>query len=58
MVCEHLLKGIKDHLVLLCRRLAANFPRRHYAEWAAEHIDVDQHPDLQQLVDLAEGENT
>jgi hypothetical protein len=43
----------KDHLVQLCRRLAPNFPRRHYATWAAEHVDVNKHPDLQQLVALA-----
>lgn len=42
----------KDHLVQLCRRLAPNFPRRNYAEWAAEHIDISKHPDLQQLVTL------
>ena len=40
----------KDHLVHLCRRLAPNFPQRHYAEWAAEHVDLRKHPDLQQLV--------
>lgn len=43
----------KDHLVQLCRRLAPNFPRRHYADWAAEHVDMHKHPDLQQLVGLA-----
>jgi hypothetical protein len=43
----------KDHLVQLCRRLAPNFPQRHYADWAAEQVDVGNHPDLQQLVDLA-----
>ncbi len=48
----------KDHLVKLCRRLAPNFPRRHYANWAAEHVDVDKHPDLKQLADLAKGANT
>lgn len=42
----------KDHLVQLCHRLAPNFPRRHYADWAAEHVDVRKHPDLQQLVTL------
>lgn len=42
----------KDHLAQLCRRLAPNFPRRHYAEWAAEHIDITKHPDLQHLVEL------
>jgi hypothetical protein len=42
----------KDHLVLLCRRLSPNFPRRHYANWAAEHVDIQKHPDLQQLVTL------
>jgi hypothetical protein len=41
----------KDHLVELCRRLGPNFPRRHYADWAAEHVDVRKHPDLQQLVE-------
>jgi hypothetical protein len=40
----------KDHLTLLCRRLAPNFPRPHYANWAAEHVDIQKHPDLQQLV--------
>ena len=43
----------KDHLVQLCCRLASNFPRRHYADWAAEHVDVRKYPDLQQLVALA-----
>lgn len=43
----------KDHLVQLCHRLAPDFPRRHYADWAAEHVDVCKHPDLQQLVGLA-----
>lgn len=43
----------KDHLAQLCRRLTPNFPRRHYANWAAEHVDIRQHPDLQQLVALA-----
>lgn len=43
----------KDHLVQLCRRLTPNFPRRHYADWAAEHVDARKHPDLQQLVTLA-----
>jgi len=42
----------KDHLVQLCRRLAPNFPRRHYEDWAAEHVDVRKYPDLQQLVTL------
>ena len=40
----------KDHLVHLCHRLAPNFPQRHYVEWAAEHVDLRKHPDLQQLV--------
>ena len=43
----------KDHLVQLCRRLTPNFPRRHYADWAAEHVDARKHPDLHQLVTLA-----
>jgi len=43
----------KDHLVQLCRRLAPNFPRQHYADWAAEHVDIHKHPDLQQLITLA-----
>lgn len=43
----------KDHLAQLCRRLAPNFPRRHYASWAAEHVNAKKHPDLQQLVALA-----
>jgi hypothetical protein len=42
----------KDHLVQLCRRLAPNFPRRHYTAWAAEHVNISKHPDLQQLVNL------
>jgi len=42
----------KDHLAILCRRLAPNFPRRHYAAWAAERVNVRTHADLQQLVDL------
>jgi hypothetical protein len=42
----------KDHLVQLCRRLSRDFPRRSYARWAAENVDVDKHPDLQQLVDF------
>lgn len=42
----------KDHLVQLCRRLSRDFPRRPYARWAAENVDVDKHPDLQQLVDF------
>jgi hypothetical protein len=40
----------KDHLVLLCRQLATNFPRRHYVSWAAEHIEATKHPDLQEFV--------
>jgi|GEM_PF-1960712 len=46
----------KDHLVKLCRRLTDNFPRRHYAAWAAEHVDVRKHPDLQQLVEQLEND--
>jgi hypothetical protein len=42
----------KDHLAQLCRRLAPNFPRRHYATWAAERIDISKHRDLQQLLEL------
>jgi hypothetical protein len=42
----------KDHLVQLCRRLAPSFPRRNYVNWAAEHIDISKHPDLEQLVAL------
>ncbi len=42
----------KDHLALLGRRLSPSFPRRHYANWAAEHVDIQKHPDLQQLVTL------
>jgi hypothetical protein len=42
----------KDHLACLCRRLAPNFPRRHYESWAAEQVDVSRHFDLQQLRDL------
>ena len=45
----------KDHLAQLCQHLAPNFPRRHYADWAAEHLDVSRHPDLQQLAKLAKG---
>jgi hypothetical protein len=45
----------KDHLVQLCRRLAPNFPRRHYADWAAENVEVSKHPDLQQVVELVSG---
>jgi hypothetical protein len=44
----------KDHLVRLCPRLASNFPRRHYIAWAAEHIDVQKHPDLLELKDLVQ----
>lgn len=40
----------KDHIVRLCHRLAPNFPRRHYTSWAAEHIDIGAHSDLQELV--------
>lgn len=42
----------KDHLVQLCRRLSPNFPRRPYARWAAENVNIEKHPDLQQLVDF------
>ncbi len=42
----------KDHLVRLCHQLAPSFPRRHYAAWAAEHVDIGKHADLQQLADL------
>ncbi len=45
----------KDHLAQLCRHLSENFPRRHYANWAAEHINTDRHPDLQQLVNFVRG---
>ena len=45
----------KDHLALLCHELADNFPRAHYAAWATEHIDVDKHPDLQELVRRIQG---
>jgi hypothetical protein len=45
----------KDHLVQLCRRLAPNFPRGPYARWAAQHVDVHKHPDLQQLINWIEG---
>jgi hypothetical protein len=48
----------KDHLAQLCRHLAPNFPRRHYADWAAEHLNINKYPDLQQLVNLAEGAET
>ncbi len=47
----------KDHLACLCRRLAPNFPRRHYVSWAAEQVDVGKHPDLQQLLRLIKGSN-
>ena len=43
----------KDHLTQWCRRLADSFPRKSYAEWAAERVDVSRHLDLQQLVSLA-----
>ena len=43
----------KDHLAQLCQYLVPNFPRRHYVNWAAEHVDVGKHPDLQELVALA-----
>jgi hypothetical protein len=36
----------------LCRRLSPSFPRRHYTSWAAEHVDIQKHPDLQRLVSL------
>lgn len=45
----------KDHLVQLCRRLAPQFPRNPYSEWAAQNVDVRKHPDLQQLVACARG---
>jgi hypothetical protein len=43
----------KDHLAQLCRRLTPNFPRRHYADWAAEHVNIEQYPEFQQLIALA-----
>ena len=43
----------KDMLAHLCPNLEPNFPRRHYINWAAEHVNVDEHPDLQELVALA-----
>jgi hypothetical protein len=43
----------KDHLTRLCHRLAPNFPRKHYEYWAAEHVEVQNYPELQQLVALA-----
>jgi hypothetical protein len=42
----------KDHLVCACSLLKPGFPRRHYAAWAAENVDVGKHTDLQQLVSL------
>jgi len=44
----------KDHRTQLCRHLAPNFPWRHYANWAVEHVDIRKHPDLQQLRSLVE----
>jgi hypothetical protein len=44
----------KDYLVHLCRRLTPDFPRKSYANWAAECVDVQRHPELQQLVGLAD----
>lgn len=43
----------KDLLAQLCKHLVPSFPRRHYVNWAAEHVDVGKHPDLQELVSLA-----
>ncbi len=40
----------KDHLTYLCRRLGLS--KNHYEKWAAEHVDIQKHPDLQQLVTL------
>lgn len=40
----------KDHLVQLCRRLADGFPRRHYATWASQRVDVKKYSDLMELV--------
>ncbi len=34
------------------------FIEGYLGNWAAEHIDVDKHPDLKQLADLAKGANT
>lgn len=42
----------KDLLVHLSKRLALNFSCRHYASWAASHIDVNDHPDLRQLAEM------
>ena len=43
----------KDHLARLCHYLEPDFPSKHYANWAAENVDVGKHLDLQQLVALA-----
>jgi hypothetical protein len=42
----------KDLLVHLSKRLTPNFSWRHYASWAASHIDVNNHPDLRQLAEM------
>lgn len=42
----------KDLMKLLCKRLSPNFPRNNYLEWAAQHVDITKHPDLQSLLSL------
>lgn len=42
----------KDLMKLLCKHLSPTFPRRNYLEWAAQHIDIALHPDLQDLLSL------
>jgi len=42
----------KDLLANLSRYLAPNFPRKHYAKWAANHVSLSSHPDLQNLADI------
>jgi hypothetical protein len=42
----------KDLLVHLSKRLTPNFSWRHYASWAASHIEVNDYPDLRQLAEM------
>jgi hypothetical protein len=39
----------KDMFFCLCKKLATNFPRKNYSEWAVANLDISQYPELQQL---------
>jgi len=46
----------KDHMKNLWPKLCENFSQKSYTQWAAQKINIELHPDLEELVELVSTE--